>query len=87
MKYPHLSDVAAGDTIRSRVKGTDETCDVRVTRVTEYPDFEALLDGEGADNVSPHSSRGQQLANIRSICPPAKERLGALAIGMELIAA
>lgn len=85
VRYPHLADMAAGDTIRFRIKGTDETCDVRVLRVTEYPDFEALLDGEGPANVNPAASREQQLANIRAIYPPEKEALGALAIEIELL--
>ncbi|GGW33335.1 hypothetical protein GCM10010503_06700 [Streptomyces lucensis JCM 4490] len=80
VKYPHLADLAAGDTIRFRVKGTDETCEVKVKRVTEYPDFETLLDGEGPANVNPTATREQQLANIRAIYPPEKEALGALAI-------
>ncbi|CAM5672253.1 MULTISPECIES: ASCH domain-containing protein [Streptomyces] len=80
VKYPHLADLAAGDTIRFRIKGTDETCEVKVKRVTEYPDFEALLDGEGPVNVNPTASRDQQLGNIRAIYPPEKEALGVLAI-------
>ena len=80
VKYPHLADLADGDTIRFRIKGTDESCDVKVKRVTEYPHFEALLDGEGAANVNPTATREQQLTNIRAIYPPEKEALGALAI-------
>ncbi|MEV6836748.1 ASCH domain-containing protein [Streptomyces sp. NPDC051133] len=87
VRYPHLADMAAGDTIRFRIKGTDETCDVRVLRVTAYPDFEALLDGEGPANVNPTASREQQLVNIRGIYPPEKEALGALAIEIELLGA
>ncbi|MGW1949098.1 ASCH domain-containing protein [Streptomyces sp. NPDC001940] len=87
VRYPHLVGMAAGDTIRFRIKGTAETCDVRVLRVTRYPDFEALLDGEGPANVNPASSREEQLANIRAIYPPEKEALGALAIEIELLAA
>lgn len=87
VRYPHLADMAAGDMIRFRVKGTEETCDVRVLRVTEYADFEALLDGEGPANVNPSASREQQLANIRGIYPPEKEALGALAIEIRLIGA
>ncbi|MGW0881044.1 ASCH domain-containing protein [Streptomyces sp. NPDC002671] len=83
VKYPHLADLAAGDTIRFRVKGTDEACEVKVKRVTEYPDFEALLDGEGAAGVNPTATREQQLADIRAIYPPAKEALGALAIEIQ----
>ena len=86
VRYPHLADMAAGDTIRFRIKGTDETCDVRVLRVTAYDDFEALLDGEGPATVNPTATREQQLANIRSIYPPEKEALGALAIEIERLA-
>jgi ASC-1-like (ASCH) protein len=86
VKYPHLADLAVGDVIRFRIKGTDETCEVEVERVNEYADFEALLDGEGPSNVNPTVSRDEQLANIRAIYPPEKEALGALAIRIELIA-
>ncbi|MFD8258735.1 ASCH domain-containing protein [Streptomyces griseoluteus] len=85
VKYPHLEDLTAEDIIRFRIKGTDETCDVLVKRVTEYKTFEELLDGEGLANVNPASSREQQLANIREIYPAEKEALGALAIEIELL--
>ncbi|WP_369186202.1 ASCH domain-containing protein [Streptomyces sp. R08] len=84
VKYAHLADLLAGDTIRFRIKGTDETCEVKVVRVTEYADFEALLDGEGAGNVNPTATRDEQLANIRAIYPPEKEALGAFAIEIAL---
>ncbi|MER6680660.1 ASCH domain-containing protein [Streptomyces olivaceoviridis] len=80
VKYPHLADLAAGDTIRFRIKGTDETCEVRVERVTEYSDFEALLDHEGPANVNPTATRDQQLGDIRAIYGPEKEALGVLAV-------
>ncbi|MES5819751.1 ASCH domain-containing protein [Streptomyces sp. RG80] len=83
-KYPHLADLGPGDTIRFRIKGTDETCDVTVLRVTEYTDFETLLDSEGAANINPTAARDEQLANIRAIYPPDKETLGALAIEIAL---
>ncbi|MDW8806254.1 ASCH domain-containing protein [Streptomyces scabiei] len=85
VKYPHLADLSVGDTIRFRIKDTDETCEVRVKRVAEYLDFEALLDGEGPNNVNPTTTREQQLANIRAIYSPEKEALGALAIEIELL--
>lgn len=85
VKYPHLEDLASGDVIRFRIKGTDETCDVHVKRVTEYKTFEELLDGEGPANVNPASSREQQLANIREIYPTEKEALGVFAIEIELL--
>ncbi len=85
VKYPHLADLTEGDVIRFRIKGTDETCDVLVKQVNEYPGFEALLDGEGPANVNPTATREEQLANIRAIYPPEKEALGALAIKIELL--
>jgi ASC-1-like (ASCH) protein len=85
VRYPHLADMAAGDTIRFRIKGTDETCDVRVKRVTAYDDFEALLDGEGPANINPTATREEQLVNLRTIYPPEKEALGTLAIKIELL--
>ena len=85
VRYPHLAHMAAGDIIRFRIKGTDETCSVRVRQVTQYPDFASLLDGEGAANVNPTATRDEQLTNIRGIYPPEKEALGALAIKIELI--
>ena len=84
VKYPHLADLAAGDTIRFRIKGTDETCEVNVQRVSEYPNFEALLDGEAPTNVNSTATRDEQLANLRAIYPPEKESLGALAIEIRL---
>ncbi|MFK0110900.1 ASCH domain-containing protein [Streptomyces sp. NPDC091217] len=85
VKYPHLADLAAGDVIRFRIKGTDETCEVKVKRVTGYPDFEALLDGEGPSDINPTAARDEQLANIRAIHPPEKEGLGGLAIEIGLL--
>ncbi|MFJ9564490.1 ASCH domain-containing protein [Streptomyces fuscichromogenes] len=84
VRYPHLADLAAGDVIRFRIKGTDETCEVKAQRVTEYADFEALLDGEGPSHINPTATRDEQLANIRVIYPPEKEALGALAIEIRL---
>ncbi|MGY4978049.1 ASCH domain-containing protein [Streptomyces sp. 900105755] len=85
VKYSHLADLAAGDVIRFRIKGTDDTCEVEVRRVTEYPDFGALLDGEGTSRINPTATRDEQLAKIRAIYPPEKEGLGALAIEIGLL--
>ncbi|MEV8391886.1 MULTISPECIES: ASCH domain-containing protein [unclassified Streptomyces] len=85
VRYPRLKELAAGHVIRFRIKGTDESCDVLVKRVTFYDDFDALLDGEGPSTVNPTSTREEQLANIRRIYPPEKEALGALAIEIELL--
>ncbi|MFI1712670.1 ASCH domain-containing protein [Streptomyces litmocidini] len=83
VKHPHLADLTAGDTIRFRIKDTDEACDVQALRFTEYPDLEALLDGEDPTNIDPTAARHRQLANIRAIYPPEKEALGALAVEIQ----
>ncbi|MFI2121503.1 RNA-binding protein [Streptomyces sp. NPDC020299] len=64
VKYRHLVGLGAGDLISFRVKGTDETCEVK-----------ALPDGEGPANGNPNATRAEQLAGIRAIYPPEKEAL------------
>ncbi|GGN05128.1 ASCH domain-containing protein [Streptomyces fuscichromogenes] len=85
VENPHLADLAVGAVIRFCIKGTDDTCEVEARRVTEYPDVEALLDGEGPFNINPTATRDEQLARIRAIYPPEKEGLGALAIEIGLL--
>jgi ASC-1-like (ASCH) protein len=85
VKYAKFNGLTTGDLIRFSVKNTDRSCLTRVTRVTEYASFEDLLDAEGPSQVNPDATREEQLANIRNIYPPEKERLGCLAIGIELV--
>jgi len=76
VKYPHLADLAAGDTIRFRIKGTDETCEVKVVRVTEYTDFEALLDGEGPSHVNPTAPKAKAVDPVTVRAAPADTPTG-----------
>ncbi|MFF7379131.1 ASCH domain-containing protein [Streptomyces massasporeus] len=85
VKYPKFDGLAVGDLIRFAVQGTDRSCMTRVTRVAEYASFEELLDAEGPSQVNPEATREEQLSNIRRIYQPDKERLGCLAIGIELV--
>ncbi|WP_060887749.1 ASCH domain-containing protein [Streptomyces caniscabiei] len=85
VKYPKFEGLAAGDLIRFSVKNTDRSCLTRVTRVAEYASFEDLLDTEGPSQVNPEATREEQIVNIRRIYGPEKERLGCLAIGIELV--
>ncbi|MER6160871.1 ASCH domain-containing protein [Streptomyces sp. NPDC001868] len=85
VKYAKFDGLAAGDLIRFAVKGADQSCLTRVTRVAEYASFEDLLDTEGPSQVNPEATREEQLANIRRIYGPERERLGCLAIGIELV--
>jgi ASC-1-like (ASCH) protein len=59
----------------------------RVKRVTEYPSFEEMLNHEDARSIGGElgERREQLLAAIRDIYPPEKERLGVLAIEVEVI--
>jgi ASC-1-like (ASCH) protein len=84
--YPSMRRIRPGDRIRF-VSG-DEECLTRVTRVTEYPSFEAMLDHEDAASIGADEfeTREELLAAIRKIYPPDKEALGVLAIAVELAA-
>ncbi|MFE9424132.1 ASCH domain-containing protein [Kitasatospora sp. NPDC006697] len=81
--YPELLDLAPGQQIRF-LCGQESTL-TQVTSVTRYANFEELLDNEGIESVNPTASRHEQLKAIRRIYPPAKERLGCLAIGIKKI--
>ncbi|TYK47141.1 ASCH domain-containing protein [Actinomadura decatromicini] len=67
----------------------DKRLRTRVTRVTEYPTFEAMLDAEDPRSIGGElgESREDLLDVIRGIYPPEKERLGVLAIGVEILPA
>jgi ASC-1-like (ASCH) protein len=57
-----------------------------VKRVTEYPTFDAMLDSEDSRSIGGAlgESRDELLAVIRGIYPPEKERLGVLAIEIQV---
>jgi ASC-1-like (ASCH) protein len=58
-----------------------------VKRMTEYSSFEEMLDCEDARSIGVTSARAARtlLAVVRSIYPQEKERLGVLAIEIELM--
>ncbi|MGH8900422.1 MAG: ASCH domain-containing protein [Egibacteraceae bacterium] len=76
--YPSMRRIAAGQLIRF-VSG-DEECLTRVTRVTEYPSFAAMLHQEDPTAIGASGGREELLNEIRKIYPPEKESLGVLAI-------
>jgi ASC-1-like (ASCH) protein len=59
----------------------------RVVRVTQYPTFETMLDHEDPRSIGGEigESREELLNAIRDIYPPEKERLGVLAIQIQVI--
>ncbi|MEU6035849.1 ASCH domain-containing protein [Actinomadura sp. NPDC047616] len=83
--YPSMRRIRAGQEL-TFVSG-DERVPTRVTRVTEYPSFEAMLDQEDPRSIGGDlgEDREELLRVIRGIYPPEKERLGVLAIGIEVL--
>jgi ASC-1-like (ASCH) protein len=82
--YPRMRSIQPGQEL-TFVSG-DQRVPTTVKRVTEYPSFEEMLDREDARSIGGDlgESRENLLAAIRSIYPPEKERLGVLAIEIEL---
>jgi ASC-1-like (ASCH) protein len=81
--YPRMRKIQAGHEL-TFVSG-DDTVATRVKRVTEYENFETMLDYEDAVAIGGDlgESRDELLAVIREIYPPEKEKLGVLAIQIE----
>jgi ASC-1-like (ASCH) protein len=74
--YPHLSKMAAGDTVTFNDQHT-----YQVTAVNRYPNFDALLEAEDPAHIAPEVSRREELMRVlREIYPIEKEALGVLAI-------
>ncbi|WP_028924822.1 ASCH domain-containing protein [Pseudonocardia acaciae] len=82
--YPKNRKLAAGDLL-AFVSG-DETCLTRIVRVSEYSTFEDMLDTEEPVRIGfgEDETRAVMLETIREIYPPEKERLGVLAVEVEL---
>src|SRR5262249_13848954 len=82
--YPRMRSIQLGQEL-TFVSG-DQRVPTTVKRVTEYPSFEEMLDREDARSIGGDlgESRENLLAVIKSIYPPEKERLGVLAIEIEL---
>jgi ASC-1-like (ASCH) protein len=83
--YPRMRSIQPGQEL-TFVSG-DQKVPTTVKRVTEYPSFEEMLDRKDARSIGGDlgESRENLLAVIRNIYPPEKERLGVLAIEIELV--
>jgi ASC-1-like (ASCH) protein len=83
--YPRMRSIQPGQEL-TFVSG-DQRVPTAVKRVTEYSSFEEMLDREDARSIGGDlgESRENLLAVIRNIYPPEKERLGVLAIEIELV--
>jgi ASC-1-like (ASCH) protein len=82
--YPRMRAIHPGQDL-TFVSG-DQRVPSRVKRVTEYGSFEDMLSHEDMRAIGGElgESREELLAAIRNIYPPEKERLGVLAIEIEL---
>jgi ASC-1-like (ASCH) protein len=82
--YPGMRKIRAGQAL-TFVSG-DQRVPTVVKRVTEYPSFDAMLDHEDPRSIGGDlgESREELLAVIREIYPPEKERLGVLAIEIQV---
>jgi ASC-1-like (ASCH) protein len=83
--YPRMRSIQPGQEL-TFVSG-DQRVPTIVRRVTEYRSFEEMLDREDARSIGGNlgESRENLLAVIKNIYPPEKERLGVLAIEIELV--
>ena len=83
--YPRMRSIQPGQEL-TFVSG-DQRVPTTVKRVTEYPSFEEMLGREDARSIGGDlgESRENLLAVIRNIYPPEKERLGVIAIEIELV--
>ncbi|MEV4340520.1 ASCH domain-containing protein [Streptomyces sp. NPDC049590] len=64
--YPKISKTTAGDTLR--ISSGDDTLTTRVTQVSEYESFQAMLDAEDPAAIGgPDMTHDQLVAAIRYI--------------------
>ncbi|WGD39725.1 methyltransferase, FxLD system [Streptomyces cathayae] len=77
---PEKAAVEVGDAIVFHDRDSDRELDIVVKRITTYGSFEDLLSAEDPTRIDPDGRREELLASLRSIYPPAKEALGALAL-------
>ncbi|MET8183765.1 NUDIX domain-containing protein [Streptomyces sp. NPDC005336] len=76
---PEKAAIEVGDAVVFHDRDSGRELDVIVKRITPYASFEDLLSAEDAARIDPDGPRGDLLHNLRTIYPPAKEALGALA--------
>ncbi|KUN36163.1 NUDIX hydrolase [Streptomyces olivochromogenes] len=80
---PEKAAVQVGDAIVFHDRDSDRELDIIVKRITPYASFDDLLSTEDPARIDPDGPRDELLVNLRSIYPPAKEALGALAFEFE----
>lgn len=77
--YPNIVRLKVGDVIR-----LNDRYPAQIRRIAHYRSFDHLLETEDPSRIAPGASKEELQAALRSIYPPGKEPLGAVAIELEL---
>jgi ASC-1-like (ASCH) protein len=76
--YPNILRLEVGD-----VLVLNKLHRYSITRITRYPDFEALLAAEDAAAIAPDLPADEIVPVLRGLYPREKEALGAVALEIE----
>ncbi len=77
--YPNIVRLKVGDVIH-----LNDRYPAQIRRIANYRSFPHLLETEDPSKIAPGASKEELLAALRSIYPPEKESLGAIAVELEL---
>ena len=80
--YPGMRSIAVGTLIAFN---DDPDCTCRVKRVALYKSFDEVMATEDPTKIHPTLSADNQLADIKRIFPPEKEKLGVIIFELEKI--
>lgn len=73
--YPSMKSITVGTLI---LFNDDPGCTCRVKRVAQYRTFDDMMAAEDPVKINPTLSARQQLADMKKIFPPEKEKLGVI---------
>lgn len=80
--YPSMKSITVGMII---LFNNDSKCARRVKRVTTYKSFAEMMSNEDPKTLNPYRTAQEQLADIRKIFSPDKEKLGIIAFELEKV--
>lgn len=78
--YPSMKSITVGTVI---FFNDDPNCARRVKRITIYKSFAEMMANEDPKTLNPYCTAHQQLADIRKIFSPDKEKIGVIAFELE----
>lgn len=80
--YPSMKSITVGTLIAFN---DDPDCTCRVKRVAQYKTFDDMMVAEDPVKIHPTLSADEQLADIKRIFPPEKEKLGVIVFEFEKV--